>query len=194
MKLKIWLILITLLIIPNTNAIGKVYTISFTEDITQQILTIGEDDRVDFDLVNGSHTIIIDKITKYQIELDIFRYINLEPEERMPVGYVFIHPGEYAKLDLNMDKYNDLEIKMLNLKDTETTLLFTKKHECVFSDPELCKKQEEENSNEEEDGFITGLITKINSIKNIDKTGILITLSIIIIGIILFLFLKKSKS
>lgn len=180
----------------NAIAIGKVYTISFQEDINQQILTVGVKDRIDFELVDGKHTIIIDNLidrekTK-QVELDIFRYINLKPEDRPIVGYVTIHPDEQVKLDFDMDKYNDLSIRIMNVNGEETTLLFTKLHECVFSDIRLCEKQDEDK-NKKEDSIISFSI--IEFIKGINITGIVIALSIITLGyIIFFIYRKKPKA
>lgn len=192
MKIKFYLIpIFLLLIIPNIYSLGKVYTIGFNENIDKQILTIGLKDRVDFDLVDGSHTIIISGIKpEKQIQLDVYRYINLDIKERTenyPIGYVTIHPGEQAKLDLNIDKYNDLSIRVINIKENETTLLFTALHECIFSDPKLCEKQQE---NKEEIPITSFFI--LDFIKRINIIGIIVTLSIIILGIIIFFIYKKE--
>lgn len=194
-KIFLLIVLTILIILPNINAIGKIYTIGFNENINQQILTIGLKDRIDFDLVNGTHTIIIsglkyhpENLTKSRLELDIYRYINYKPEDRPEIAYITIHQGEQINLDFDKDKYNDLNMRIANIKDGETTLLFTKLHECIFSDPKLCEKEGE--IKQEEKGFLSDIL---NSIKNINKMGLIIFFSIIAIGLLIFFVFRKTK-
>lgn len=198
MDLKYYIIpILLLLIIPNINAVGKVYNLNFDEEngVNKQIITVNEKDRVDFDLANGTHTIIAsvikfhpENLTKNRVELDIYRYINYKAGERPNIVYVTIHQGEQMNLDFDKDKYNDLNMRIINIKEGEATFLFTKLHECIFSDPKLCEKEEEIIK---EEGFFSKVL---NSIKNINKTGLIIFFSIIIIGLLLYFVFRKPKS
>jgi len=184
MKNLIIALLLILLLIPSISAKGETKTISF-DSSERKLVTVGEKDKIDFNLVNGKHTIIIDKLFEDRVDLDVFRYINREPENRPNVGYITLQPLKTtAKLDLNMDKYNDLAMQVLNIdkEKNKVSLIFEKTHECIFSNPKDCEKKGEENS------LISSIFEKIS------VTGIVISLAIIIIGSLIFLVSKKTKS
>ncbi|MEW6063407.1 MAG: hypothetical protein AB1571_03525 [Nanoarchaeota archaeon] len=113
------LFLIFLLIIPTALAIGQTINLDdfFTNPV--QTTTLGERDRIAFRMLEGEHTIIIDKIADAAIDLSIFPYLK----ENM---FVTITPNKYLRLDLNKDHIIDLIVKLKDINGKNVTVSLEK--------------------------------------------------------------------
>jgi len=118
MKKLILLGLITLLILPMVMAGTTYYLEDFSKYSIQQV-TLGAGDRIEFNLFNARHTIILDQInpSKSTIDLAVFPFLS-------DVMYISISPTKYLKMDLNKDNQADLLVKLKSQTEKDATLLF----------------------------------------------------------------------
>lgn len=115
MKL-IQILLILIILSASVSAIGQTFYLESPSNSPHQAIKIGLDDRIEFEMLNGKHTIILDQIKEKTgfVELDVFPYINKDPEDRQ-VYYVNIDQTHFATLDLNRDYINDVEVRLITL-------------------------------------------------------------------------------
>ena len=127
----------------SVYAIGQVMVIEFPSSLQQQRIAVGVKDRIDFYMLDGNHTIIIDKIilrtntttniTSGHVELDIHPYINRIAQDR-EVVYINIDKTRFATIDLNKDLISDLEIRMLLMSNNATILQFDRVNKSALSE------------------------------------------------------------
>ena len=160
---------------------GQTYYLESLSTTPEQSIRFGLGDRIEFEMLDGKHTIILDaiKLENGFIELDIFPYINQDPSDRQ-VAYVNIDKTRFATLDLNRDYINDLEIRLISLDENSAFLKFNKINKPIF--PENQKPA-------------------INPVKDLEnkKENIIIPIAITILVfaimfIIYLLIFKRSKT
>lgn len=180
MKLICTLLIITLFSL--SVYAGQTYYLESPSITPEQSIKIGLGDRIEFEMLDGKHTIILDAIRLEGgfIELDIFPYINKDPNDRQVV-YVNIDKTHFATLDLNRDYVNDLEIRLVSLDENGAFLKFDRINKSVF--PENQKP----------------VINPIKDLEDKKETDIIIPIAITILVfaimfIIYLLVFKKSKA
>jgi len=177
------LIRISLLIIILSLSVlsaGQTFYIESPSNIQHQTIEVGLKDRIEFSMLSGNHTIVLDKIkpTTGFIELDIHPYINKNAQDR-EVVYINIDKTHFATIDLNKDYINDLEIRLVNLNEDRASLQFDRINKSIF--PENPKPI-------------------INPVKEVEKeediiTPIAITVLVFAIMFIIYLLVfKKPKA
>ena len=130
------LIRISLLIIILSLSVlsaGQTFYIESPSNIQHQTIEVGLKDRIEFSMLSGNHTIVLDKIkpTTGFIELDIHPYINKNAQDR-EVVYINIDKTHFATIDLNKDYINDLEIRLVNLNEDRASLQFDRINKSIF--------------------------------------------------------------
>jgi len=113
------LLLMLLFIIPVALAAGQTINLDDFSKSQLQIVTLGERDRMAFNMLEGEHTIIIDKILNSSADLSIFPYLK----DNM---FLTITSKKYIKLDLNRDHIIDLIIRLENINGKNVTLSIEK--------------------------------------------------------------------
>lgn len=118
MKKLILLTLISFLILPIVIA-GTTYHLEDLSKYSIQQVTIADGDRIEFNLFNARHTIILDQInpSKSTVDLAVFPFLS-------DVMYISVSPTRYLKMDLNKDNQADLSVKLRSQTEENATLLF----------------------------------------------------------------------
>ena len=167
-------ILLTLLLLPIVLAKGlTVYTDDFSIKPIQ-VISLGEKDRISLDLLNASHTIIIDRIYKDSATLDIFPYLK-------NVTYVTVSYDKYIRLDINRDHNIDMLIYLNNVGLNNITL--TLKKVSITQESILIN---------DTDAIPTGE-TVLETPKQVNSLGVIIIISLILAGILIYFILIKTK-
>ena len=161
---------------------GQTYYLESLSTTPEQSIKFGLGDRIEFEMLGGKHTVILDAIKSENgsIELDIFPYINKDPNDRQ-VAYVNIDKTHFATLDLNMDYVNDLEIRLISLDENGAFLRFDRINKSIFPEkqkPVINPVKDPEDKKEED------IITPIA----------ITTLVFAIMFIIYLLIFKKPKT
>lgn len=157
-------------------AAGQTIKIEDLDNNKIQTATLWQKDRVAFDILNGSHTIIIDEIRNKTIDLDIFPYLK-------DVFYISLRQGTYIKVDLNKDFIIDLIVRLEDINNKNISL----KLERVSIDERSYNLKKTNQTN------VTFKIDK--ELEPSRWNGIFIVGIIIIIGVALYYFfnLKPKK-
>ena len=161
---------------------GQTFYIDSPSNIQHQTIEIELKDRIEFYMIDGNHTIVLDKIkpTTGFVELDIHPYINKNAQDR-EVVYVNIDKEHFATIDLNKDYINDLEIRLVKLNEDIASLQFDRINKSIF--PEKPKP----------------IIIPIKDIETKKETDIIIPIAVTVLVfaimfIIYLLVFKKSKA
>ena len=117
-KFLIFIVLILNLSIVSAG-MGKTIFIDFSLR-DDYIVPMQLNDRVAFSLKNGNHTIILDKIDKKAVELDIFLFLK---RKHNPY-YTFIDKEHSNKIDFERDGEKDLLIKLISFDDKKAVIQF----------------------------------------------------------------------
>ena len=162
------LIFIFVILFFNLVLAGRSLNIDFSTNDLQLVMLL-EKDRIEFDLVNGTHTIIADEIKENgDVDLDIFPYYETQDQ----VAYATVGPEKLINIDLNKDHKSDLRVSFYGKSENKTVLLF----------------ENLENKNQE---IITGeVVREVNGNKFIPYV---IIIFLLIISLIIFFFIKKRK-
>ena len=185
MKNKI--ILIILILIPIVFA-GNSKTLRFSEDDEKIFYNFKERDKVDFNLVNGTHTIILDEVypTKEIIELIVFPY-------SYEGSYISLSKNNYIMLDFDRDRIDDMRVKLSDITSNESALLLFHKVSPT-SEYQTLSTNKEKNISIVENNTINEITGEVTGSKTTDyKNGIIITISIIIVLLILTFIFRKIK-
>lgn len=145
--MKLIHILLTLIILSTIASASQTYYLDSPDSVREQAIKMNENDRIQFDMLDGTHTIILDKIVPKTgfIELDIFPYINKDPNDRQ-VAYVNIDQTHFATLDLNRDYINDLEIRLISLDGiTGAFLRIDRIYKPIFPDKNINKEESKQD-------------------------------------------------
>lgn len=170
MKSNIIYILVFLLIVPIILAgAGRTIDLDFSQEPKYVVIML-ENDRVEFNMLDGEHTIIVDKIKNGNIDLDIFPY-------KQDVTYASLNSkANVLKVDLDKNGVHDLKISVAQIGDKKALLVF-------------------EQINEQYINKLTGRVVnpvtkKFYENKNFIIAGIA---GLIVILIIIILILKNRK-
>jgi len=113
------LFLIALLLMFSAVEAGRSIPLDFNQKDSYTIpMILG--DRVSFNL-KGDHTIILDKINKESVELDVFLFL----ETKHNPYYVFIDKQHSSKIDFERDGNKDLLIRLISFDDEKAIIEFT---------------------------------------------------------------------
>lgn len=187
MKNKIISIVIVLtLITPIVLSAGNSKTLYFNKDDEKIYYHFPLKDKVEFELLNETQVIIMDDIymEKGVVGLDLF------PNGGEGV-YVPLVKGKYVSLDLNKDKKEDMQVKLIAIdNETQANILFHKIGQNTVSDSEDNETLETNNTDLEP---ITGGVTGPKTEKTPNYIiGITISL-VIIIGLLVVRQVYNSK-
>ena len=159
--------IILLSTVPNANAEGVVYQVELN---TGQII-LKEKDIMEFGFEGKIHRIMIREVDESKENIQLTAFIQ---EAETPF-YTTINKEVNNQFDFDRDGQIDLIIKLMEINEKEVTL--------YLITTEDIPKTEQKPTNENQ--------SKINL--GINPKGIAITFGIIIIGLILYLLLKKKK-
>ena len=120
MKNKFIFFILFLLLTSLANA-GETYDLDFKKT-PAYILGVQPGDRVEFEMNNSVHTIIIKKIDLKKVDLAIFTYLT-NTQENSPF-YAVINKEKYLKLDVNRDSKSDLYVIYEKSNNTAASLRF----------------------------------------------------------------------
>jgi len=113
------LFLIALLLMFSAVEAGRSIPLDFNQKDSYTIpMILG--DRVSFNL-KGDHTIILDKINKESVELDVFLFL----ETKHNPYYVFMDMNHSSKVDFERDGKKDLLIRLISFDDKKAIIEFT---------------------------------------------------------------------
>lgn len=101
---------------------GETYKLDFAKS-PSYIIGLKEGDRVEFEMNNSLHTIIIDKLTPFKVDLTTFTYINLNNKSNTPY-YTSITSQKYMKLDIDRDSKEDLYVVYEKSNNTAALIRF----------------------------------------------------------------------
>jgi len=118
-KFLIFIILLLSLSIVNAG-MGKTIPLDF-ELRDSYVVPMNLYDRVSFNLKGSEHTIILDKINKETIELDVFLFLEIK---HAPF-YVFIDKEHSSKIDFERDGKKDLLVKLISFDNEKAIIEFT---------------------------------------------------------------------
>src|SRR3989344_7051632 len=107
-----------LLIICVVDA-GRAIPLDFNQKNSYTI-TMLLGDRVSFNL-KGDHTIILDKINKESVELDVFLFL----ETKHNPYYIFIDKRYSSKIDFERDGKKDLLVRLISFDEQKAIIEFT---------------------------------------------------------------------
>ncbi len=119
MQIKSLLILL-LLFISIVNA-GETFNLDLKKSPTY-LIGVQEGDRVEFELNNSKHTLIVESITESQVNLGVFTYININ-NENAPY-YSGISKDKFLKLDVDRNQKPDLFVIYDKSNKTAAVLRF----------------------------------------------------------------------
>ncbi len=175
-------------------AAGQTITINDFQINQTKAVTLGEKDRIAFDILNGSHTIIIDNIRNTSVNLDIFPYLK-------NVFYTTLKQGTFLKIDLNRDFFIDLIIRLEKNEGNITTLSLERVN--IDERPYYMKKYNlsepynplKHNLTDLKEKNSTNVTIKVDEdlIKPDPWKGILIIISVLITGIGVYYLFNKKK-
>src|SRR3989344_3813308 len=124
-KLFLGIIFILLVInLLNLAEAGKTIKIDFSSE-REQLVEVNTGDRIEFSLVDGVHTMIIDKIHEKGVDLDTFVYIDRKSGEEN-VFYSTAIKGTTLRIDLDKDKVTDLLIGTYKIFNGDKAILILK--------------------------------------------------------------------
>lgn len=107
---------------------GTSYKLDFSEEDTL-LFGLEEKDRIEFELNEGTHTIILDKVKEDKIDLDVFLFIDRK--EKQTPFYVTINNKKTLRLDLDKDGNSDLLIGLAKTFGNKAELIFKKPTDVV---------------------------------------------------------------
>jgi len=116
--------LVMLLFAINIVSAGNTYELDFKKE-GSYLVGLLEGDRVEFDLSNAKHTILVKQIKKDSATLATF--IGIEKgsynEDDIP-NYATIADNKYLRLDFNRDNTEDLNVVFRGSNKTAASILF----------------------------------------------------------------------
>jgi hypothetical protein len=124
MKGKIAIFLVIFLFIINIVSAGNTYGLDFKKE-GSYLVGLLEGDRVEFDLSDAKHTILVKEIKKDSATLATFIGVEKEnyDEDDVP-NYATINNDKYLRLDFNRDNSEDLNVFFKGSNKTATSILF----------------------------------------------------------------------
>jgi len=188
MKKSIILILTLFLLLSFVES-SEIYVLDFSKENPQRV-TVNTKDFVSFDLKNGTHIVKIDEIVTDRVNIGVFPY------KQSPPSYVSLDKERTAYIDVDLDHNNDVRINLVSIENNKAILQFELLgQEIVESTEEQQVNPEVEPINEKEKTSITGEIIKEPSSKKANlKTGLLILVGIVIIGLLIFYPIYKRRT
>ncbi len=122
MKKRIVLFLIFLLLI-NIAGAGETYTLDFKEN-PAYLVGLKDGDRVQFNLKDSLHTILIKKIKLDSVDIAVFTSIeDKNISQKVPV-YTNLNSKKFLKLDVEKDGNPDLNVIYKNSNSSAVSVLF----------------------------------------------------------------------
>jgi len=115
---KILFFIVLLLSLNIVNA-GKTIPLDFNLR-DSYVVPMYISDRVAFNLNNGDHTIILDKINVKTIELDVFLFLDTK---HAPF-YTFIDKEHNSQIDFERDGEKDLLVKLISFDEKKAIIEF----------------------------------------------------------------------
>ena len=115
--------IILLLVLPLVASAGNTFKLYDIIENPIQEITLGLKDRIQFDMFDGTHTVIINAINSKGIELDLFPFINFK--DKPPVSYATANYENIVYFDVNKDGIKDISIKLINMDNESATLRMT---------------------------------------------------------------------
>ena len=145
---------------------GDMYKIDI-ENNEQSYFTLKERDVMRFDWANKEHKVMVRKINEDKKSVDLTIYVDGAPTPQ----YVSVSSDRFVKVDFDLDRIDDLQIKLDSIDGGNVTLELTK------------IKEEKDDSKTVKENL------KMNS-----KVGWGIVVGIIILGLVIYsLILKTGK-
>jgi len=145
---------------------GDMYKIDI-ENNEQSYFTLKERDVMRFDWANKEHKVMVRKINEDKKSVDLTIYVDGAPTPQ----YVSVSSDRFVKVDFDLDRIDDLQIKLDSIDGGNVTLELTK------------IKEEKDDSKTVKENL------KMNS-----KVGWGIVVGIIVLGLVIYsLILKTSK-
>ena len=145
---------------------GDMYKIDI-ENNEQSYFTLKERDVMRFDWANKEHKVMVRKINEDKKSVDLTIYVDGAPTPQ----YVSVSSDRFVKVDFDLDRIDDLQIKLDSIDGGNVTL-------------ELTKIKEEKDDSK----------TVKENLKKNSKIGWGIVVGIIILGLVIYsLILKTSK-
>ena len=122
--MALWIIAFVLLLSSVVQS-GEIMQIDFLVS-DRLVLDVPVRDGFSFDLYDGRHVVVVDRITESGADLDIFMFAG---EEDQAVQYATAKKDTTVKLDPNRDGEGDVYIKLISIKgnhnDIARLVLFT---------------------------------------------------------------------
>ena len=147
---------------------GDMYKIDIEKN-EQSYFTLKERDVMRFDWGNKEHKVMVRKINEDKKSVDLTVYVDGAPTPQ----YVGVSPNRFVRVDFDLDRIDDLQIKLDSIESDKVALELTKIHEKKEG---IADKTIKEN-------------LKMNS-----KVGWGIVVGIIVLGLVIYsLILKTSK-
>jgi len=163
---KSLLFFILFLVLIQIVVSGDMYKIDIEKN-EQSYFTLKERDVMRFDWANKEHKVMVRKINEDKKSVDLTIYVDGAPTPQ----YVSVSSDRFVKVDFDLDRIDDLQIKLDSIDGGNVTLELTK------------IKEEKDDSKTVKENL------KMNS-----KVGWGIVVGIIILGLVIYsLILKTGK-
>ncbi len=165
---KILLFIVFLILIQIVIA-GDMYKIDIEKN-DQTFFTLKERDLMRFDWKDKEHKIMVRQINEDKKSVDLTIYVDGAPTPQ----YVSVSPTRFVKVDFDLDRIDDLQVRLDSIEGSNVTLGLTK------------IKEEKINS-------ITG--NAVKDLKIDTKIGWSIVVGIIVLGLVVYSFvLRKGRN